>query len=174
MISLGKKATNHHLISMLSTTKNVLFPGPANHRCLWPDILIITQSFLPSVRGNCHEIVLYINIDDLILKRTLKNTLLTEHCATCVSPKTQLKCSLSICSYSIYVRIIHRFVFLSGASCTLIEIVLIILPVFIDTQQIFNKPSHVHIFVTKWFALFICGVNKTKTVHWAKRPLSTR
>ena len=43
---LGKKATINQLTTMLTTSKNVLFPGhnhPANHLYWWPDTLIITR-----------------------------------------------------------------------------------------------------------------------------------
>ena len=38
-----KKPTIHQLTTILSTSKNVLFPGH-NHRCWWPDTLIIGQA----------------------------------------------------------------------------------------------------------------------------------
>ena len=42
MFTTGQKKTIiHQLTTMLSTSTNVLFPGPANHQRWWPFTLII-------------------------------------------------------------------------------------------------------------------------------------
>ena len=67
------KTTVHQVITMLATSKNILFPGP-NHQCWWPFTLIFTlaPSLVLGWQSNCWVI----STDGLQVVRTWKRTFL--------------------------------------------------------------------------------------------------